>query len=383
MAVHGPERRLRAWIALGCASWLIGQLTWNLQSAMGYYSLPAPSDIGFMFLVVPAVGVLVVYLHGRLPRIEEFAVYLDAAAIFLAITGLILAIYGGQVTHLPGLAALVTVAYPIIHLATAGAGLVILAATRARLRPGGGYLCLIGFTIMGAAWVGWLQNASVSQPAPGSPINDLFSLGLVCIGLGGATLRAEAPLAERRRSHATVALGGLPLLALSVSAVLIATHDQDAWMPGLIVAAAVAIIVLTGLRQWLLANERGRLLELSTQTHADLEDALARRVEADTRYRVLVEHVPAAVYIDIQDPKVTDGGRLLYLSPQIEAILGYAPKRSSTIRSSGRASSTQRTGTSPSTHIPSTGRAASSCGPSTGCSPATGRSSGCVTRRTR
>jgi len=75
----------------------------------------------------------------------------------------------------------------------------------------------------------------------------------------------------------------------------------------------------------LLVNERGRLLELSTRTRADLEDALARRAEADTRYRVLVEHVPAAVYIDTEDPDVTDGGRLLYLSPQIEAILGYPP----------------------------------------------------------
>jgi diguanylate cyclase (GGDEF)-like protein/PAS domain S-box-containing protein len=198
-------------------------------------------------------------------------------------------------------------------------------ATRAKPRLGGGYLGLIGFAILGAAWVGWLQDASVSQPGPGSLINDLFSLGIVCVGVGGATLRAEAPLAERRRSHATVALGGLPLLALSVSAVLIATQEQHTWMPGLIGASAVAIIILTGLRQWLLVNERGRLLELSTRTQADLEDALARRAEADTRYRVLVEHVPAAVYIDVEDPKVTDGGRLLYLSPQIEAILGYPP----------------------------------------------------------
>jgi diguanylate cyclase (GGDEF)-like protein/PAS domain S-box-containing protein len=326
MAGVGPERRLRAWIALGCASWFIGQVTWDVQTAIGYYSLPAPSDIGFMFLVVPAFGVLLVYLRGRLPRIEEYAVYLDAAVIFLAITGLLLAFYGGQVARLSNLGAAVTVAYPIIHLATAGAGMVILVATRARPRLGGGYLGLIGFAIIGVAWVGWLQDASVSQPAPGSLINDLFSLGIVCVGLGGATLRAEAPLIAPRRSHVTTALGGLPLLALSVSAILIATKDHDVWMPGLIEAAAVTIIVLTGLRQWLLVNERGRLLDLSTQTHADLEDALARRAEADTRYRVLVEHVPAAVYIDIEDPNVTDGGRLLYLSPQIEAILGYPPE---------------------------------------------------------
>jgi diguanylate cyclase (GGDEF)-like protein/PAS domain S-box-containing protein len=47
--------------------------------------------------------------------------------------------------------------------------------------------------------------------------------------------------------------------------------------------------------------------------------------EAGSRLRVLVEHVPAAVYIDIADPDVSDGGRLAYMSPQITGMLGYRP----------------------------------------------------------
>ena len=47
--------------------------------------------------------------------------------------------------------------------------------------------------------------------------------------------------------------------------------------------------------------------------------------EAGSRLQVLVEHVPAAVYIDLADPDVTDGGRLAYMSPQISGILGYRP----------------------------------------------------------
>ena len=47
--------------------------------------------------------------------------------------------------------------------------------------------------------------------------------------------------------------------------------------------------------------------------------------EAGSRLRVLVEHVPAAVYIDLADPGVSDGGRLAYMSPQITGILGYRP----------------------------------------------------------
>ena len=53
----------------------------------------------------------------------------------------------------------------------------------------------------------------------------------------------------------------------------------------------------------------------------------ARQVEeAGSRLKVLVEHVPAAVYIDMADPDVSDGGRLAYMSPQITGILGYRPE---------------------------------------------------------
>ncbi len=62
----------------------------------------------------------------------------------------------------------------------------------------------------------------------------------------------------------------------------------------------------------------------------DAEAALARSAreaeEAGSRLQVLVEHVPAAVYIDMADPEVTDGGRLAYMSPQIIGILGYRPE---------------------------------------------------------
>ena len=48
--------------------------------------------------------------------------------------------------------------------------------------------------------------------------------------------------------------------------------------------------------------------------------------EAGSRYKMLVEHVPAAVYIDMADVGVTDGGRLAYMSPQIRGILGFRPE---------------------------------------------------------
>jgi diguanylate cyclase (GGDEF)-like protein/PAS domain S-box-containing protein len=59
---------------------------------------------------------------------------------------------------------------------------------------------------------------------------------------------------------------------------------------------------------------------------AQLEQTTRQVEEADSRLKVLVEHVPAAVYIDMADPDVSDGGRLAYMSPQIAGILGYRPE---------------------------------------------------------
>ena len=66
------------------------------------------------------------------------------------------------------------------------------------------------------------------------------------------------------------------------------------------------------------------------------EEALVQRAAADPRYRVLVERVPAAVYIDVADADVSDGGHLAYMSPQIEAILAIPPPRSLPTPNSGR-----------------------------------------------
>src|SRR5213596_3598277 len=67
-------------------------------------------------------------------------------------------------------------------------------------------------------------------------------------------------------------------------------------------------------------------------------EALERRTreveEAGSRLQVLVEHVPAAVYIDLADPEVSDGGRLAYMSPQISPSSAIDPRSSSAIRSS-------------------------------------------------
>jgi diguanylate cyclase (GGDEF)-like protein/PAS domain S-box-containing protein len=324
----GLERHVRSLVALAAALWAAGQLAWDVQIGLGYFNVPAPSDLGFLGLVVPVSFALILVVRGRLPRAEELAVYLDSAAIFLAISAAILAAYADRLASLGTLAAFVTVAYPVLHLATAGAGLIAMVATRARLGLSGGYLLLAAFALLGISWVGWLDQAMVSLPPAGSLVNYAFSIGIVGVGLGAASWRlTDDEEIHDARSHraAGVVHGGLPLLALLGSAILIVVRRLATPDIGLVDVAALGVILLAGIRQTLLVHERGRLLGDSGRARRDLEVALAKRAEADSRYRVLVERVPAAVYIDVADPNVTDGGRLSYMSPQIEAILGYRP----------------------------------------------------------
>ena len=124
----------------------------------------------------------------------------------------------------------------------------------------------------------------------------------------------------------TAIVGVLPLGALFGSAVLLVVRHATTPALGVVDVAALGVILVAGIRQTLLVQERGRLLDDSGQAQGELERALSQRAEADSRYRILVESVPAAVYIDVEDPAFTGGGRVSYMSPQIEAILGYPPE---------------------------------------------------------
>ena len=325
MRSTGQDRRVASLVALGTACWLIGELLWVAQTAVGYFKVPAPSDVGFLLLVPPVAAAFVIAVEDRLPKAEEVAVYLDAAAIFLAITGVLLSFYGREIVAVAALPVAATaIVYPVVHLAAVGAGLVALLAVRASPR-GGGYILLAGFAILGYAWVEWLRQAIVTLPASGTLPNYAFSIGIIAVGVGAGSWRIGEATSRRFTSLESAVSAGLPLVALLVSALLLVGRRLVSSEVGPIELCALTVIVLTGVRQSFLVAERGRLLDDSRSARNDLEVALLKRAEADTRYQTLVERVPAAVYIDIFDVSVSDGGHLAYLSPQIEAILGYAP----------------------------------------------------------
>ena len=314
---HGPPDRLL--VALGTLAWFIGQCAGYVQTALGFFSVPAPSDVGFLLVAPPIIVAFVVAVYGRLPRPRRSRSTSTPIAIFLAITAIILAIYGDRV----------------------GAGASPVAPSRSPTRSctsppprpawspcsplapsprGGGYLLLVGFAILGFAWVDWLRQAVVALPAAGS----LGQLRLLDRDRRRRARRAQ--LAARRRPRdavppvSAVVLGGLPLVALLASALILAVRPRRdaATRPGRAVLP-FAVILLAGVRQTFLVHERGRLLDDSRDARDELEIALIQRAEADSRYQTPRRaRSRRGLHRRRATPSVTDGGQLAYMSPQIE-----------------------------------------------------------------
>jgi len=66
--------------------------------------------------------------------------------------------------------------------------------------------------------------------------------------------------------------------------------------------------------------------ELMALEIAERKRAEAELSRAEARYRTLVEQIPAMTYIELPSPGDPKATRMVYLSPQTEGMLGYAPE---------------------------------------------------------
>jgi diguanylate cyclase (GGDEF)-like protein/PAS domain S-box-containing protein len=132
--------------------------------------------------------------------------------------------------------------------------------------------------------------------------------------------RPARPFAMPDRLPAAGLFGGaLVLAALAVAGIADITGaapDPVGVAMAIGVGVALTVVVASGIA----------LLRRLQGSAATLERRTREVEEASARLRLLVEHVPAAVYIDMADPDVSDGGRLAYMSPQVSGILGYRPE---------------------------------------------------------
>ena len=95
------------------------------------------------------------------------------------------------------------------------------------------------------------------------------------------------------------------------------------------------VLALDGRVRWV--HTVGRLIEappsgLGTRIGGLMIDATAHRagtadqLEAELRFRRLVERLPAIVYLEAADREGDEPGAMLYVSPQVRDILGFSPQ---------------------------------------------------------
>ena len=78
-------------------------------------------------------------------------------------------------------------------------------------------------------------------------------------------------------------------------------------------------------RRAAIAVDNAKLYEEAQREISERKEAEDRLREAEARFRTLVEHIPAMTYMEAAD-KDAQSNTFLYMSPQIEAMLGYSPE---------------------------------------------------------
>jgi PAS domain S-box-containing protein len=134
-----------------------------------------------------------------------------------------------------------------------------------------------------------------------------------------------------------VVLGVTPLLAVAVALPYTGARFLRRFLAAAWLAGAVLVLLGEGLPHvdeppdWYLRTLHvlglavgvGLLLVLLWQFHRSLSGSLARTREAETRYRTLVDQLPAVTYLDEITGPGPDDTRPIYMSPKAESMFGY------------------------------------------------------------
>ena len=201
----GPDRRIAILVAVGTLAWLIGQFAWITQTAIGYFSVPAPSDLGFLMVAPPIVAAFIVAVNGRLAESREGRGLPRCRGHLpdahrdhprdLREPGRRGRHVGAGRDRLPGRPPGGRGRGPRGPAGRSGL------AARRGLRPARSDSRVLGF-----AWVDWLRQAVEAIPPAGSIGNYAFSVGMILVGFGARDWR----LGEGRSAAVPPGLGRGP-----------------------------------------------------------------------------------------------------------------------------------------------------------------------------
>ncbi len=248
----GSTRRLLTWIALSMAGTALGMLAWDLSPASDS-SLAILGDALFVLSVLIGVGAIVPAIFSGLERGLLAGIATDALIVFLTGVALVASTADPDLTDdRTGLIGLV------LLIATIAACAFALIGQRIRPAWGGPWTLLAGAAMLGASWLLWAGDPTVSTTV--GPSDFTFSLGVLLIAFGGVTWNTRAPHSPRFERTAPMLAWVIPVVAIIASLVTAAIYDGGA-VHNLVGVASAAVIVIGVARQVHLYVREARALE--------------------------------------------------------------------------------------------------------------------------
>lgn len=251
------------WFALGLSGYAVGQIFWDIQSAIAYANFPAPSDLFYLWLG-PCIAVgLLLEIRAHSVAAERKTIWLDALTLTVAMLTLILALYlpkRGETELLP---LLILIAYPTTLFGAASLALTMMPALRQR--PGSSLLLfLIGLVITGLSWMRWNFMALDGTAIDGAWFNISFSVAVLLIGFSLTRWRIDDNSNPDWDRWCEGVLRQFPLLTVVMGSLAVVFSHTLNNLPSIVQTAAdigsAVVIVLAMIRQGALLKERDALL---------------------------------------------------------------------------------------------------------------------------
>lgn len=287
------DRRARHWFFLGWFIYAIGQISWDIQMAVGWNPFPAPSDLFYLSLApCLTIGLLSVLLKG-LTSGETRAVLLDLASIVVMALTLTLALYLPLWGNASVLANVAAILYPVLYLTTLGVSILTL-VTR-KIRPGlGSVLTVVGLAGWAFCWLDWNLRTLLGQDMDATPIGYWFSVFALTLAAGLGKWQSAYSTNQAYAQWSLRVQRLLPLLLVFAACVALVFgnyhHHFQHIVTVVIDIGAVMMIVLAAARQTLVLYEQDQILEAERklrQSERHLQQVVSN--SSDLIYGVSVE----------------------------------------------------------------------------------------------
>ena len=302
-------RDARRWFAWALTTSAIGQILWDVQTALQWTGYPAPSDWLFLCFGPCCVQGMLYTVRSHRPRAVSSALILDTITLLVVTLAIVLALYLPRYTGSNDLALAFMVAYPVSMLTSTCVALVMWPTLR--LRPDRSWLTfVIASIINGVLWVQWIYLSQSDAVTTNTWLYLFFSLVTPLLGLGVVLWRVEISTDPQVERRCEAIVRTLPLLAVGGAAISVGLAWSVPQFPRIAALAiyinAILVFVLAASRQSLLLFERERLLAIEKR-HGELERT----------FQTLFLNTRGGLAL------LDSTGRFFEVNPSCTALLGY------------------------------------------------------------